>query len=271
MPHILKNDKLEIYIDLPEEGYGFSRFDWTGKITQVKFQNTSLTTSERPNQVNDAIFGKGFYNEFGIDSAIGFEETEVGDWFHKIGVGLLQKETDEYLFHIKHIIKPAHFKVITSPNKITLGCTSGAVKGYSYVLGKEIILLDSSFEIKYNLKNTGNNDIKTSEYVHNFMVINNQLMGSDYVLRFPFRIQPKLFNEALNIEDKVLLRPNEISFNDTPNEQFFFGYLAGSKPVLATWELIHRKSKIGISETANFKTGKVNLWGWTCVKSRIVF
>lgn len=39
---------------------------------------------------------KGLYNEFGIENALGFEETEIGDWFHKIGVGLLKKDSNTY-------------------------------------------------------------------------------------------------------------------------------------------------------------------------------
>ena len=42
MPHILKNKDIEIDIDLPEEGYRFSRFDQTGKITEIKFKNIYL-------------------------------------------------------------------------------------------------------------------------------------------------------------------------------------------------------------------------------------
>lgn len=271
MPHILQNNNLEIHIDLPEEGYCFSRFDWTGKIAQVRFKNIPLSTSERANEVNDAIFGKGFYNEFGIDRAIGFEETQMGEWFHKIGVGLLQKETEDYQFHIKHNIKPAKFQVTTEQDKIVIRCISELVNGYSYVLKKEIELLESGFEINYELKNTGEKDIVTSEYVHNFMAINNELMGSVYVLKFPFPLQPDLFKEALNTEGKVILKSNEISFDGTPNEQFFFSHLAGDKSVAAAWELIHLQSKIGVSETANFKTNKINLWGWKHVISPELF
>ncbi len=70
MPHKLKNENLEIQIDLPDENYNFSRFDWSGKIAAVKFQNIPLTIAERTDIVNDAVFGKGFYNEFGMDAAL---------------------------------------------------------------------------------------------------------------------------------------------------------------------------------------------------------
>ena len=99
MAHILKNNHLELHIDAPTENYSCTRFDWTGKISQLKFQNIPLTTIENTDLINTACFGKGFYNEFGIDTPLGFHETAIGGWFHKIGIGLLKKENEQYLFH----------------------------------------------------------------------------------------------------------------------------------------------------------------------------
>ena len=91
MPHILKNKNIEIHIDLPTENYSSSRFDWTGKIVNVMFQNIQLASVESLTSKNKMQIGKGFYNEFGIDTALGFNDAIIGDWFHKIGVGLLKK------------------------------------------------------------------------------------------------------------------------------------------------------------------------------------
>ena len=271
MPHLLKNKNLEIHIDLPDEQYNFSRFDWTGKIAAVKFQNSPLTIAERIDIVNDADFGKGFYNEFGIDSALGFEETAIGGWFHKIGVGLLKKDDNKYVFTKKYEIKPAQFKITTANNTIVINCISATVYGYAYVLKKTIILQESGFEIKYRLENTGKKNIRTSEYVHNFLAINETLMGSDYVLKFPFELKPERFWDSLNSEQKVILGTNEIGFKGTPNEQFFFSNLSGGEPIDAAWELLNHKLKIGISEVGSFKVKKVNLWGWQHVVSPELF
>ena len=37
------------------------------------------------------IMEKDFINEFGIDTALGFDETDIGGWFHKIGIGFIKK------------------------------------------------------------------------------------------------------------------------------------------------------------------------------------
>ena len=136
---------------------------------------------------------------------------------------------------------------------------------------KKIELQESSFTIKYELQNTGVKDIITDEYVHNFIAINNDLIGRNYILKFPFQLKPKLFWETVNPEQKVDIEENEIKFIDSPKEQFFFSNLSGNKNVDAAWELINLKSKIGISEIGSFKTNKVNLWGWRHVISPELF
>ena len=271
MAHILKNKNLEIHIDLPVENYKFSRFDWTGKIVEVKFQNIQLSSIESTNCQNQDHFGKGFYNEFGIDKALGFEETNIGGWFHKIGVGLLKKDDNQYLFSKNYDIIPAEFKIISESNRLLISCKSKASNGYSYLLKKEFELHENSFTIKYFLKNTGDKDIITDEYVHNFTAINKDLIGGNYILKFPFQLKPKGFSETVNPEQKVDIGQNDIRFNSLPEEQFFFSNLTGSENVDAQWELINLESKIGISETGSFKTNKVNLWGTKHVVSPELF
>ncbi|MFK7774414.1 MAG: hypothetical protein AB8F94_19885 [Saprospiraceae bacterium] len=271
MGHILKNKNLEIHIDLPLENYHFSRFDWTGKIVSVKFQNVQISGIEITDSENENFIGKGFYNEFGFNTPLGFNDIKVGDWFHKIGVGLLKKEDDQYLFNKNYQIQPANFKVFTEQNRVLIICESKALNGYSYLLKKEIEVHENSFIINYDLKNTGEKEIITDEYVHSFIAVNNDSIGSNYSLKFPFQLMPHLFEETVNPEQKVDIEKNEIKFNSSPKEQFFFSYLSGRNAVDAAWELINLKNKVGISETGNFQTKKVNLWGWKHVISPELF
>ncbi|MEI6888675.1 MAG: glycoside hydrolase family 2 TIM barrel-domain containing protein [Bacteroidales bacterium] len=271
MTYILKNKNLEIQIDLPLANYMSSRFDWTGKIVSVTYKNISISGTEKMNVDDDYKYGKGFYNEFGIDGAVGYDETRQGEWFHKIGVGLLKKDGGEYLFSRNYEIKPAVFEVTAKPDKIIICCKSQKVNGYSYVLTKEIELAETGFIINYHLKNTGEKTIQTNEYVHNFLAVNKELTGSDYKLKFPFQIKPALFEGNVNPEKKVDIGQKEVTFNGTPDEQFFFGNLSGKETVDASWELINTENKIGIKETGSFKTAKVNLWGWKHVISPELF
>ena len=271
MTHIIKNNTLEVAIDFPLENYKGSRFDWSGKISSVKFKSLPLTTIEDTGSKDVNFLGKGLYNEFGIASPIGFEETPMGGWFHKIGVGLLKKEHKDYLFHRNHLIKPASFDVNYENQKIIIICKSENVNGYSYILKKEITVSENNFIIDYSLHNTGEKRIITDEYVHNFMAINNTLIGKDYELKFPFPLNPSLFDETVNSENKVEIGLDNITFNKTPEKQFFFSNLTGGKELQAEWILTNLKANVGIKEIGSFKTEKINVWGWKHVISPELF
>ena len=271
MTHVLKNNNLEVQIDLPLTNYNFSRFDWTGKIVSVMYKGISVSGVEKLNNEDENKSGKGFYNEFGINAAIGYDEIKEGDWFHKIGVGLLKKDGSEYLFSKEYEIKPAKFTVAAKPDKISISCKSQIANGYAYEYMKEIKMLESGFIVTYHLKNTGSKTIITNEYDHNFIAINNNFIGSDYILKFPFEINPVQFDATVDPEGKVEVGQKEITFNATPDEQFFFSNLTGNQNRDAAWEILNTKSKIGISETGSFKTNKVNVWGWKHVISPELF
>lgn len=271
MAHKLQNNKLEVEVDLPLENYNHSRFDWSGKIVGVKFRDKSLSGDELIEPVKGQYYGRGFYNEFGIDMPLGYNELDTGEWFHKIGVGLLKKDEASYNFHKHYEIKPAEFVVALEPDKIRIQCHAPLYNGYAYLLKKEILLLESGFEIRYELENSGEKTIITNEYNHNFLAIDKQLIGSDYVLKFPFHVQPALFGERVNPEGIVEIGQEDIRFNGTPGKQFFFSNLSGGKVVHAKWALENTRSKIGISEAGDFQTDAINLWGWQHVISPELF
>lgn len=260
MPQILSNNKFVIHIDLPREGYRSARFDWTGKITEVLWKNIPLTGTEKNDGADGYLFGKGLYNEFGIDRALGFEEVEIGDWFHKIGIGLLKKTDHQYLFSKDYEIKAADFEIKAKEDQLILHCRA-TYNGYAYCLTKEVELHSDSFTINYRLENQGEKVIQTSEYVHNFMAINDDPIGPTYSLRFPFQIQPEAFGEYVNPEQAVEIGQDRIDFYKTPSEPFFFSKLGGKQVVEASWELSNHQQQLRIREQGSFPCKQVNLWG----------
>lgn len=262
MNRVLKNENIELCIDDPIGEYNFSRFDWTGKITSLKYKGVLLTSSEKPKGQFDNIHGRGFYNEFGINAAIGFDDIAQEECFLKIGIGQLQKQGETYDFSHDYRIEPANFQIKQLKNSVLIVCNSVYSKDYSYKLSKEIQLLERGFKINYHLQNNGQKRIKTNEYCHNFVAIDSDQIGPNYELNFHFGLDDQRFDKIVNVERKVSISRNKITFTDSPKEQFFFGNLAGGQEVGAYWELINFKKKIGISETGSFKTNKVNLWGW---------
>ncbi|MFH6770208.1 hypothetical protein V8G56_15765 [Gaetbulibacter aquiaggeris] len=261
MPVKLKNSQIELLVDFPTENYQGPRFDHCGKIASLKYEGICLSGFETGNKDADQNTGKAFYNEFGIDLPLNFENTPVGDWFHKIGVGLLKKTNSPYYFKNIYEVKPLSFEAEYSTTKIVMECTSPLLMGYAYKLKKEIELIESGFKINYYLENIGNHEIITNEYVHNFLLFNNQSIGTDYQLNFPFEIKPELFIETVNPENKVIIGKDTIMFHAAPNRDFFFSNLSGNELVMAQWTLINKKLNLGMSETGDFKTNAINLWG----------
>jgi len=154
---------------------------------------------------NEHRYGKGFYNEFGIDTALGFEETNEGDWFHKIGVGLLQKEGTHYDFQKSYKIKAATFSTRIELQAFFMSCIAPNVHGYAYQLHKEIVLQEAGFNINYTLMNTGQKSIRTDEYAHNFMAFNQAEIDTNYQLKLPFNLHPTFFGETDFKSNKINL------------------------------------------------------------------
>jgi hypothetical protein len=261
MTYIISNSKLELSIDSPNENYQSARFDWSGKIAEVSFRGLKLTTTEQLNSEVPNTLGRGLYNEFGIDSPLGFSEAKCGEWFHKIGVGLLRKTDDHYLFHQAFEINPCEFSVSAQGQRIAFRCESPLLNGYAYVLEKEIELLDYGFIVKYHLLNKGRKEILTDEYSHNFLSIGSALIGSQDTLKFPFPLNSTQFDDYLNPKDVVQFKPSDITFLETPNNPFFFSNICNDKTLAKNWILENKDHKIGMSETTSFLASKVNLWG----------
>lgn len=271
MPYKISNQLLEISIDLPAENYQAARFDWTGKIAEVSFRGVHLTTEEQLHSKMPNTLGRGFYNEFGIETAIGFAEAKTGEWFHKIGVGLLKKTSDHYLFHHPYEIDPCAFSVIKQDQKITIHCKSALANGYAYELQKEIELFESGFLVKYELLNCGQKRITTDEYSHNFLSIGNNFVGRQDILKFSFPLNPEHFNEYLNPKDVVRFNEQEITFSIAPSTPFFFSEICNEHALTKSWKLENNEHKIGLLETTSFLASKVNLWGCTHVISPELF
>lgn len=261
MATLLKNSLVELEIDRPFENYQGTRFDWTGKIVSLKYKHEQISSAEVQGAAQSLPCGRGFYNEFGIKDPLGHDEIPIGEWFPKIGVGLLKKETKNYDFTKNYAVRPARFQVEIERDQMTLWCHSDLYNGYGYTLQKKIILLESGFSIHYRLENTGQKAISTTEYTHNFLSLNQDVIGPYYQLEFPFEIKPKMFLETINPEAVVKMNTHTINFEQIPQEAFFFSNLSGHESIPAQWILKNKKSGIGMSETTDFQTKSVELWG----------
>lgn len=262
MPYILKYQKLEVHIDHPLENYHLPRFDWTGKITEVRYKGISLSGIERATTGPDDFCGIGFYNEFGIEQPVGYDDIQPGDWFHKIGIGLLQKEAGDYFFAHPYRIRPLAFEVESSDTIFSIRCQGPLENGYAYTYEKKIIVRDQGFDLYYQLTNTGEKPIVTDEYNHNFIRLGEPAVGLGYQLEFPFDLQPGVRGEVVNPEGICHFKEKKMQLSDSPTQPFFYSFLNGAGAVPARWKLSCPELGLSIEEVGDFISNKVNLWGW---------
>ena len=270
MPIQLKHNDLIMEIEEPGEVYRGTRFDWTGRILQVRFQDTSFCTRESLSAPLSHQ-GAGLCNEFGISRPVGYIECAPGEQFPKIGVGLLTRDTnDAYDFSRDYILEPFEFSWTASSSQVDFVCEGRECRGYDFTFRKQISLDESSFSIHYSLSNTGEKNIGTNEYMHNFLAINDRKLGPDYELRFSFSPVQKAFSETVNPENAVHFEANRVYWRKTPEQPFFFSHINASKLDHVFWTL-NRAGSAGIQEWTGFPVHSVNLWGHSHVVSPEIF
>jgi hypothetical protein len=309
-PIILENDQLLVEIDQPGIWYRGSRFDWTGFVRQVslKRRGCPVHTFCAPEtlQGDPSRSGSGLCNEFGIDTAIGYASARPGEVFPKLGVGLLVREDDQpYNFSTQYEIaqlfavdccREDTFAIFTS---MPLNC-----RGYSAKLQKTLRVRNNQLLIDYSLENTGSNPLVTEEYCHNFIAIDFDHgdhpegrfpIGPEYSLLFPYQVDfekttsntrksgpsprhllTSLFptannNDYAKYKGPLLLDKDRISLRSQPVEQFYCRLTGSSQTRLPQFQLLHRATGVGMSETDSFPPLRVAVWGTTHVMSTEVF
>ncbi|MEQ8364385.1 MAG: hypothetical protein RH948_16035 [Cyclobacteriaceae bacterium] len=260
MPHLLQNENLSVNIDLPLENYQQTRYDWSGKITKIIYRDKVITTQENEDSAVDTI-GRGLYNEFGFKQPLGYDEIKPSDWYHKIGVGLLKKDDKPYDFLKTYEVIPANFKVTKETSQLIITCQSAVANGYAYELVKKINLLSSGLEISYQLTNTGEKTIHSNEYIHNFLAVEPSEIAKGCTLKFPFDIKPNQFDEHIDTENLLLIGDQDISVKNSPKAPYFLSDLSGGAPIDARWQFENSVAGIGISESCDFSSRWVALWG----------
>jgi hypothetical protein len=137
------------------------------------------------------------------------------------------------------------------------------------------------------MENTGSRPIDTHEYAHNFICIDQQLMGPDYRLRLPYPIQmenvaasyrsllpavvrkvvppaliDKLIDALLGQGLRALaIAGSEMSFRFTPKTWFFFRQAEFKPSESCQWEIKHLGKGVGLREYDNFAPARVAVWG----------
>ncbi|MGD0580919.1 MAG: hypothetical protein ABSC08_18585, partial [Bryobacteraceae bacterium] len=237
----ITNGKITANLYLPDADRGYyrgTRFDWSGQISSLRTKNHEYFGQWFPRydaQLHDSIMGpveEFLYN----DAALGYAEDSTGNTFVRIGVGVLRKpagETKFDRFKTYEIVDPGKWSVHKSRDRVRfvheLNAASGQTGGYAYLYTKTIVLKKghSTMLIEHRLRNTGLKPIVTSQYNHNFFVIDKQPTGPASSVRFPVDLVPtRAFAPGL-----AEIRGKEIVYlKELPEGQSVFGEFQGFGP-----------------------------------------
>ena len=261
----LKNNRLTVNFATREE-YSGPRFDQVGMIKSVTLDDTHSFHSKESLISGEGSNGQGFYNEFGLEEPIGYDDILKGEKFLKIGVGSLTKHCDEpYDFFEAYPIELCEIITTKKEDAIIFNVAHQTVNGYAVNYQKKIQIKDNELIITYTLENIGTKAIETTEYCHNFIAINGQPIGPDYELNFSYPIE---FETKLGTFESS----NKTIHFLQPLESVIYGKLKNI-PVQCNqyFEVIHKPSGVRVRETSLFELHRVAIWGMPHVISPEAF
>ena len=295
-PIQLHSDRLDVEIAQPGSAYAGTRFDWSAFITQVTLDGAHTFCVPESLEPGQGTGGIGLCNEFGIGTAIGYDDARPGDPFPKLGIGLLVRPDEApYRFARPYEIAerfPIHVEATAAEARFTVDPVE--CRGYAARLEKTVTVQGCELVVAYRLENVGRQALRTNEYCHNFCGIDGHSMGPDYTLRMPYPIRfapppPAMLRRALpavlrKVAPDWLLRQvfkgllrrggnilvvegNDLSLNAVPERPFFRLFHGYSQTEQAQWELIHTPSGVAMREVDDFSPVRVVLWGTTHVIS----
>lgn len=252
----IKSNRLKVKFQLPGTFYKGPRFDWTGFITDVILDQKHTFCTDESLIEGQGTGGRGLCNEFGIQEPVGYDEIEAGEWFPKIGIGLLKKTADRpYSFWDPCEIIPFEVKVSSSGDTAKFVSEPALCNGYAVRLTKTFNIEDNRLIIKYKLHNTGEKVIDTTEYVHNFVNVNGKGVGPHSELSFSF------MPVGDNVPEIFRVNGNKIEFNDIPDKEFYWRLDGTGDYPSSWWMLIDKDTGAGLKETTNFPLLRMAIWG----------
>jgi hypothetical protein len=187
----ITNGIIKANLLLPDSRSGYYRgvrFDWSGVISDLTFKGHHYFGKwfdRYEPTLHDAIMGPvDAYDPIGYDSA------GPGGRFVKIGVGVLEKISNEpYSFVKPYRLLNGGTWVMKRKDKNAMQyehTLNDSLCSYRYI--KTIVLTPDKPElvITYKLQNIGDHRIETRVFNHNFFVMDEQQTGPDFTVTFPF-------------------------------------------------------------------------------------
>lgn len=252
-----------LYLPDPENGYyRGTRFDWSGVIPSLKFAGHEYFGQWFPRydpKLHDAIMGP--VEEFRTgDSSLGYDQAKPGETFIRIGVGVVRKPEERryQAFRTYDIVDPGKWTVRTRRDRAEFTHELKDQTGYAYVYRKTVRLSKNQLILEHSLKNTGSKPIETSQYNHNFFVIDGRPTGPEFVVRFPFELESaRALGELAQVRGRELIYLKELQ-----KGQSVFTELKGFGPSARDYDIRieNRKAGAGVRIVGDRPLSKVVFW-----------
>lgn len=222
--------RAELMLPDPQNGsYRGTRFDWSGIISSLQFEGHEYFGQwykRHDPKIHDAITGP--VEEFRTnDSGLGYEESKPGGTFVRIGVGTVRKPEEKayHPYDTYDIVDPGKWIVRRHKDRIEFTQELRADNGYAYAYRKTARLVRGKPEllIEHSLRNTGQKTIESTQYNHNFFVIDHEVVGPEVAVKFVFTPQPtRDFGGRAEVEEHEIVFPRELT------DKGVFAELAGA-------------------------------------------
>lgn len=258
----------KLYLPDFEKGYyRGTRFDHAGNIPSLKVNGHEYFGQWFDNydpQMHDAIMGPAE-----VFAELGFVEANPGETFVKVGVGTLTKPDDKpYSFsRLYPVVDPGKWTVNKSADNVEfIHELNGS--NYSYVYTKTVRLVPgkAEMELVHSLKNTGAKTIETSVYNHNFFVMDNLNVGSDYSVTFPWNINLQGGNDGL--DTLAAINGNKLTFLKELNQgEFVFYSMGGFSDSNTDHDIRIENTKAGAGVRITCDRPLMRLAFWSCWKA----
>lgn len=257
--------KAGLHLPDPEKGsYRATRFDWSGIIYSLQYNGHQYFGKwyvKHDPLIHDAITGPA--ESFDTDGAgLGFAETQPGGLFIRIGVGHVEKPDASPFnaFRTYKVVDPGVWKVSHGADWVEFQHTLTNKIGYSYVYTKRITLVRGEPEmvIAHTLKNTGPKPFHTTQYNHNFFVIDNQPSGPGFRVVFPFPLKVLgNFRGMLEAHGNELIWLKEFEGNQSAQS-----LLEGFGKTAKDYNIIieNRRALAGVRITGDRPIVRLNFW-----------
>jgi hypothetical protein len=211
----ISNGEIRARICLPDAKKGFyssTRFDWSGVVCSLVYKGHEYY-GQWFQKIDPKVYDFGYEGDQVVSApftamvgpgeefqtagrALGYDEAKAGGTFIKIGVGALRKPDDNRYDHSKayEIVDGGKWTVKRTGDSVSfIHSLRDKSSGYGYQYQKVVRLAKGKPEIvlEHTLKNNGTLPIETTCYNHNFLALDNQPPGPDFVITFPFQLKAR--------------------------------------------------------------------------------